>query len=218
MRRDPAAKSNRDPEDISYESDSNDTVILGDDEPLEDSPKKPNDAGISFIRFISFDANATTDGDLGTVASTDVTAPQLTTLPSGLSFLQSHPYILSDSALPRGSFMFTDCRLQMAADEERSRHTIEENETLIAAPMSSESESNSCSAQDPSPTLPSISPLSAGPIPIRPAIESPRQHQFLHLTDKKCKNREAARKCRQKKKNYIQQLEHDFKELKVKFI
>lgn len=187
-----------------WDSDSNDTVILADDEPAQESCDK-HQSGISFIRFISFD-NAAPNGGIVPTTSTDVPAPKLSTLPSGLSFLQSHPGLISGPSLPAGSFMFTDCR----------HMTVDEMHVQVPTPFSESLESSDCSVQGLSTVPPTISPQNVRPVLIRPANVSPNSFKDGHLLDDlRSKNREAARKCRQKKKNYIQKLERDYKDLKV---
>ncbi|VDN16371.1 unnamed protein product [Dibothriocephalus latus] len=51
------------------------------------------------------------------------------------------------------------------------------------------------------------------PSPMEDSVSSNGRAPYPAVLRKK--NREAARKCRQKKKNYLMQLENDFKELKV---
>ncbi|KAL5110641.1 Proteasome maturation protein [Taenia crassiceps] len=190
----------------SCDSDSGDTVILGCDDPLDRCEK-----GLSFDRFMSLEGGATTDGDLVTTAAAKIASKsKLAPLPPGLSFLHNHPHFLATS-IPPGSFMFTDCRLQMAMDEQKLHQTAENNPNFS------------------SPVLATPKPISSPPPPHPPPSQIPlsekvldtndhfRHPKSIQLTDLRCKNREAARKCRAKKKNYIQQLEHDFKDLKEKY-
>uniref|UniRef100_A0A5K3F470 BZIP domain-containing protein n=1 Tax=Mesocestoides corti TaxID=53468 RepID=A0A5K3F470_MESCO len=201
----------------SCDSDSDATVILKDDESVGLRNTKFQ-SGLSFARFISFHGNGTTDGDIVSATSADTSQkPYLTTLSSELSFLQNNPYVLS-ATLPPGSFMFTDCRIQMAMDERRSRQ-VSGNDVAFSAPTSSSPESSNCSSQGTIQPASSSSstPPPARPLAIKPSLKDVNRPNDVHLSELRCKNREAARKCRAKKKNYIQQLEHNYKELKMKY-
>ncbi|VDM30224.1 unnamed protein product [Hydatigera taeniaeformis] len=207
----------------SCDSDSGDTVILRDEDSLDQCEK-----GLSFVRFMSIEGGATTDGDLVTAAvARSASKSKLTTLPPGLSFLHNHPHLLATS-IPPGSFMFTDCRLQMAMDEQKLHQTLD-NIPNFSTPVSSSSEAISYLPQNfieiaPKPISPPLH-TSTPHSPSTPFSPSERasdtNDNFKHpksvqLSDLRYKNREAARKCRAKKKNYIQQLEHDFKDIKEK--
>ncbi|KAH9283522.1 hypothetical protein ECG_03572 [Echinococcus granulosus] len=213
-------------DDYSCDSDSGDTLILTNDDPPDQCEK-----GLSFVRFMSLEGGATTDGNLVTSASArNASKSKLAPLPPGLSFLHNHPHFLA-SSIPPGSFMFTDCRLQMAMDEQKLHHAVE-NSLNFPTSASSGSETSTCLPHNfveiaPKPTSP---PLHAStPPPHPPPIltslsekasiaNDPFKHpKSIQLSDLRCKNREAARKCRAKKKNYIQQLEYDFRELKEKY-
>lgn len=217
----PPGCTHQDVLDISCDSDSGDTVILKDDDACDQSEK-----GVSFIRFISIEGNATTDGDL-VPSSTPKhgSNPKLTNLPTGLSFLNSS-HLFSPNLSP-GSFMFTECRLEMGMDDQKSRQMVE-NSASIPASTSSNSDSAPPLTRNfveiapkilPTPVLPSslqqVVPTISIPETIPNSAPNFKHPKPVQLSQLRCKNREAARKCRAKKKNYIQQLENDFKELKV---
>lgn len=198
-------------------------MILRDDDPLDQCEK-----GLSFVRFMSLEGGATTDGELVTTAAVrSASKSKLTPLPPGLSFLHNHPHFLATS-IPPGSFMFTDCRLQMSMDEQKPHQTVE-NSQIFSTPVSSNSGTIAYIPQNfieiaPKPLSPPLHASTPPPHPPSTQILSEKgldtNDHFKHpksiqLSDLRCKNREAARKCRAKKKNYIQQLENDFKDLKV---
>ena len=199
--------------DYSCDSDSNDTVVLKDEDTYNQSEN-----GVSFVRFVSLDGNATTDGDLVPMnTQKQVCMPKLSALPTELSFLNSYPYLLSSNLPPR-SFMFTDCRIEMGLDPQKQRPVVEN-------PISSTPEPIAPPPPPLSHNLVEIAPKALPPqiaVAPQPPTETPpippptfKPPKPVQLSDIRCKNREAARKCRAKKKNYIQQLEHDYKELKV---
>ncbi|VDK36727.1 unnamed protein product [Taenia asiatica] len=213
-------------DEYSCDSDSGDTVILRDDDPLDQCEN-----GLSFVRFMSLEGGATTDGDLvTTTAARSASKSRLTPLPPGLSFLHNHPHFLATS-IPPGSFMFTDCRLQMSMDEQKLHQTVE-NSSNFSTPVSSSSGTIAYLPQNfieiaPKPISPPIHTSTPPSHPLPTQIPLPekalgtnghfKHPKSIQLSDLRCKNREAARKCRAKKKNYIQQLEHDFKDLKEKY-
>lgn len=222
----PSRNRPQEDDDGSCDSDSAETVVLADELGYG------CDKGISFIRFMSVEGSSTTDGDLiSQVPSKNDSKPRLSDLPTGLSILKNHAHF-SDCPLPPGSFMFTECRVKMEMDGQRVLHEAENVSPfppLVLSPSDSETNSpHSLPKINPIPMNPAL----AGVVPMVPSTNASlpqessasessssdgqfKQPKLIPLSDLRYKNREAARKSRAKKKNYIQQLEHDFKELKV---
>ncbi|KAM3173073.1 hypothetical protein ACTXT7_013218 [Hymenolepis weldensis] len=204
-------------DDGSCDSDSAETVVLGDDLGYDRCSK-----GISFLRFMSVEGR-NTDGDLL------LSKPRLSDLPTGLSILKNHVNF-TETSLPPGSFSFKECLIKMDMDSQ-DKGLVENS-----YPVSSAADSTTHSPNVDAKTLPNhtnhVLTSVLDPIMIPPNLASPqiaprsegsspdgqfKQPRSIPISELRCKNREAARKSRAKKKNYIQQLEHDFKELKEKY-
>nr|CDS31293.1 expressed protein [Hymenolepis microstoma] len=191
-------------DDSSGDSDSAETVVLGDDLGYDRCNKED-------------DRDA--DGDL--LLSKCLSKPRLSDLPTGLSILKNHVNF-TETSLPPGSFSFKECLVKMDMDSQEKRfveHSAPDS-TTHSPNVDAESLPNHILTPvlDPimipiNSTLPQIAPVTEG----SSSDGQFKQPRSIPISELRCKNREAARKSRAKKKNYIQQLEHDFKELKEKY-
>ncbi|VDO06117.1 unnamed protein product [Rodentolepis nana] len=201
-------------DDSSCDSDSAETVVLGDDLGFDRCNK-----GISFLRFMSVEDDRDASGDL--LLSKCVSKPRLSDLPTGLSILKNHVNF-TESSLPPGSFSFKECRIKMDMDSQHKR--LVEHSSPDSTTHSPNVDSEALPNHILSPVLdPIVIPINSSLPQIAPLSEGSssdgqfKQPRSIPISELRCKNREAARKSRAKKKNYIQQLEHDFKELKEKY-
>ncbi|VDL85312.1 unnamed protein product [Schistocephalus solidus] len=212
-------------------SDSGDTVILQESETPEKCEQQSS-SGISFLRFVSIDGQTyeprphltkrTIYEALAAQSSTVVCTTADKCLP-GLSFLQSHPSFSALLQSASRSFALTDGKIHPISGEmEHNLEPLPDVPSVISSPSPSTSTGSTTNI---SPNLPALGThVAIAPKSISNDQTTPSAEYSLSSDGRmpypavlRTKNREAARKCRQKKKNYIMQLEKDFKELKQKY-
>ncbi|BHF65635.1 hypothetical protein SprV_0200864800 [Sparganum proliferum] len=204
---------------------------LGDCGTPEKCEQRPS-SSFSFLRFVSIDGQTyeprphltkRTIYDALTAQSSTIVCTTASNCLPGLSFLQSHPSFSSLLQSASGSFALTDGKIHPRCGETgRSLEPLLDVPPVTLSPLQPASTSSVTTISSALPALRThvaIAPKAISDDQSTSSTEYPISSNGItsHPAVLRTKNREAARKCRQKKKNYILQLEKDFKELKQKY-